>query len=334
MKKIQCCVLGDGAWGTAIALTLVGNGHSCVVWGKFADNVNEVNKTGFNEKFLPGVPIPKELVFTNDMAEAVKDKLLIVLATPSQFMRGTLEELKKFIDPEKQTVMDLAKGIELGTLLTMSELFESIIGATCRYVAFSGPSHAEEVSRRIPTLVVAASKDRKAAKFVQKALMNEYLRVYTSSDVTGVELGGALKNVFAIAAGMIDGAGMGDNTKAALMTRGIAEMARLGVKLGGRKATFSGLSGIGDLIVTCTSRHSRNRHVGEELGKGRKLDEIIRSMNMVVAEGVKTCESANALAEKAGVETPIISGLYEIIHNGRDPHIILNKLMTRKAKSE
>lgn len=333
MKKIKCCVLGDGAWGTAIALTLFNNGHECSVWGKFQENVDFVNTNHANSRFLPGVDIPSQIKFTTDMREAVNGCPLIVLATPSQFMRGTLEILKDVIDRANQTVADLAKGIELDTLLRMSELFETIVGGA-PYVAISGPSHAEEVSRRVPTLVVAASRNAKAAKFVQQALMNEYLRVYTCSDVTGVELGGALKNIFAIAAGIADGAGMGDNTKAALMTRGIAEMARLGVKLGGRKATFSGLSGIGDLIVTCTSRHSRNRHVGEELGRGRTLDDIISSMNMVVAEGVKTCESARALAAASGVETPIINGLYEVLHNGKSPQQILRELMTRKARSE
>lgn len=229
--------------------------------------------------------------------------------------------------------MDISKGIEVGTLLRMSQLCEKIIGKT-RYVVFSGPSHAEEVSRKIPTAIVAASKDVEAAKFVQKTFMNEFLRVYTARDVIGVELGGALKNVFAIAAGILDGAGLGDNTKAALMTRGITEMARLGKKLGGSRRTFSGLSGIGDLIVTCMSRHSRNRYVGEELGRGRDLDEIIRSMNMVVAEGVQTCEAAYALARKADVETPIINGIYDLLYNHRKPLEIIRELMTRKAKNE
>jgi len=229
--------------------------------------------------------------------------------------------------------MDISKGVEKGTLLRMSELCEQILGKT-RYVAFSGPSHAEEVSRRVPTAVVAASSDTAAAKTVQKAFMNDYFRIYTSRDVLSVELGGALKNVIAIAAGILDGAGMGDNTKAALMTRGIAEMARLGAKLGGHRQTFSGLSGIGDLIVTCMSRHSRNRFVGEELGKGRKLDEIIKSMNMVVAEGVDTCKAAYDLARRAGVETPIIDGIYAVLYQDRKPLDVVRQLMTRKAKSE
>lgn len=332
-KQMKVAVLGDGGWGTALGLTAYSNGHKVVVWGAFQDNVDAVNTEHTNARFLPGIPLPEDMLFTTCMAEAVKDAALVVLASPSQYLRGTVEKLAPVLDRKKQIVVDISKGVETGTLLRMSEVCEEILGKT-RYVVLSGPSHAEEVSRKIPTAIVAASRDTAAAKFVQKAFMNSFFRVYTSRDVVGVELGGALKNVFAIAAGIIDGAGMGDNTKAALMTRGIAEMARLGAKLGGQKRTFSGLSGVGDLIVTCMSRHSRNRYVGEELGKGRKLDEIIRSMNMVVAEGVKTCDGAYMLAQKAEVETPIINGIYDILYRNRKPLDVLAELMTRKAKIE
>jgi len=332
-SSINAAVLGDGAWGTALALTLHANGHKVKVWGAFQENIDAVNRDRENRKFLPGVPIPEGLEFTSDMESAVKDARMIVLATPSQYLRGVLQKFKPYLNADTQIVVDIVKGIEVSSLLTMSELCRQELGST-HYVALSGPSHAEEVARRIPTLVVTACEDRDIAEYVQRLFMNEYFRVYTSYDVVGVELGGALKNIYAIAAGFVDGCGLGDNTKAALMTRAIAEMSRLGKRLGGRKDTFSGLSGVGDLIVTCTSKHSRNRFVGEELGKGRKIDEIIRSMNMVVAEGVKTCEAAHALSERWNVETPLIHGIYAVIHDGRDAREVVRELMTRKAKNE
>lgn len=329
---MKIAVLGDGGWGTALALTAHRNGHDVIVWGAFQDNVDAVNASHTN-RFLPGVDLPEDLPFTADMEKAVTGAVIVMLASPSQYLRGTLERLAPYLDRKKQIVMDISKGVETGTLLRMSELCDEILGKT-RYVAFSGPSHAEEVARKIPTAIVAASRSTAAAETVRNAFMNDFLRIYTARDVVGVELGGALKNVFAIAAGIIDGAGLGDNTKAALMTRAITEMARLGEKLGGRKQTFNGLSGIGDLIVTCMSRHSRNRYVGEELGKGRKLDEIIESMNMVVAEGVKTCDAAYALAQKANVEMPLLEGVYNVLYKNMRPADVLHGLMTRKAKPE
>lgn len=331
-KTFKAAVLGDGAWGTALAMTLHRNGHKVMVWGAFPENVAHVNQVHENDKFLKGPKIPADLVFTADLAEAVNGASMLVLATPSQYLRGVLKKLKPLLKPD-QIIVDIAKGIETGSLLTMSELCRQELGET-HYVALSGPSHAEEVALNVPTLVVSASKNPEYANFVQQAFMNDYFRVYTLSDIIGVELGGALKNIYAIAAGIVDGIGMGDNTKAALMTRAIAEMSRLGKRLGGRVETFSGLSGIGDLIVTCMSRHSRNRYVGEELGKGRSLDEIIRSMDMVVAEGVKTCEAACELSERYGVDTPLIHGIYAILHDGCKPDEVIHKLMTRKAKKE
>ena len=216
----------------------------------------------------------------------------------------------------------------------MSELCSEVLTPQRQYTVLSGPSHAEEVSRKCPTAVVVASENTQCAKKVQQAFMNDYFRVYTSDDIIGVELGGALKNVFAIAAGIIDGMELGDNPKAALITRGIAEMARLGMALGGFYETFSGLSGIGDMIVTCTSGHSRNRHVGEELGRGKKLEQILDDMGMVVAEGVKTAKSAHNLALNIGIETPIINEIYAGLYEGKDPRIGVKDLMTRKAKKE
>ena len=332
-NKSNIAVLGDGSWGTALALNLFRNGHHVTLWGRSPEHMEAIHRDGENKRFLPGVPVPQEICTTSDIAQAVNGCEMLVIGTPSQYMRGTLEKLKPYIDNKNQIIVNIAKGIETGSLLRMSELCREILGDV-RYTVLSGPSHAEEVSRGVPTLVVAASDSMKDAKKVQKAFLNERFRVYTSKDVIGVELGGALKNVFAIAAGIIDGIGLGDNSKAALMTRGCAELSRLGVKLGGQRRTFSGLGGIGDLIVTCMSRHSRNRHVGEELGKGRKLPEIIESMNHMVAEGVKTCESAKMLAEKAGVETPLVNGVYDVLFRERPPQEIIYELMTRKAKAE
>jgi glycerol-3-phosphate dehydrogenase (NAD(P)+) len=267
-----------------------------------------------------------------DMREAVEGAELIVLAAPSQYMRKTLEQLAPIYSD--QILVNVSKGIENGTLWRMSELCSEIIGDAAKFAVLSGPSHAEEVALKTPTAVVAGSKDHGIAEIVQRAFMNSFFRVYTSEDPIGIELGGALKNVFAIAAGVIDGMELGDNPKAALITRGIAEMARLGVALGGKAETFSGLSGIGDMIVTCTSGHSRNRHVGEELGRGRNIDDIQKEMGMVVAEGVKTAKSAYELARRVNVETPLLDEVYNAIYEGKDSREGVRDLMSRKAKRE
>lgn len=328
----KVAVLGDGAWGTALALTLHGNGREVTIWGPFPENIAAINANGEN-KFLKGVRIPSGVKAESDIAKAISGAELIVLASTSQYMRNTLNIMKPHIDLEKQPVVNVAKGIELGSLDRMSQLCEDVLGK-CHYASLSGPSHAEEVALKIPTAVVVASHEPPLAKTVQEAFMSETFRVYTSSDLIGVELGGALKNVYAIATGMIDGMQLGDNPKAALMTRGIAEMTRLGLALGGESQTFAGLSGIGDLIVTCMSKHSRNRYVGEELGKGRSIDDITKSMGMVVAEGVKTSESAHELAERIGVDAPIISTVLRIIRGDMTPKNAVFELMTRKAKHE
>ncbi len=330
---MKIAVLSDGAWGTALALTLLGNGHDVIQWGPFPEYICELRKTRNNSKFLPGIKLPDELQFTDDMQNAVDGAGFIVLASPSQFMRQTLEQLAPFYSP-KQILVNVAKGFDMGSLKRMSELCREILGPECLYTVLSGPSHAEEVSKRCPTAVVVGAEDSDVASKVQEVFMNSNFRVYTSDDVIGIELGGALKNVFAIAAGIIDGMELGDNPKAALITRGIAEMARLGVALGGQFETFSGLSGIGDMIVTCTSGHSRNRHVGEELGRGRKIEEIQAEMGLVVAEGVKTAKSAYNLAMNAGVETPVINEIYSGIYMDKDPRQGVIDLMSRKAKQE
>ena len=330
---MKIAVLSDGAWGTALALTLLDNGHEVVLWGAFPDYLAQMRARRENFRFLPGVTLPESLRFEPEIGRAVDGAAVLLLATPTQYLRGVLGKLRPYYDPEKHLLLDVAKGIEVDTWLRIHEMVESVLGEG-RYVALSGPSHAEEVSRRVPTAVVAASRNPEDAELVQRMLLNDNFRVYTGSDVIGVELGGALKNVIAIAAGIIDGMKLGDNPKAALMTRGISEMGRLGELLGGNAQTFSGLSGIGDLIVTCTSGHSRNRHVGEELGRGKKLPEILAAMGMVVAEGVTTARGAYTLARRVGAETPIIDEIHAVLYDGRDVPSAIRNLMSRSAKPE
>lgn len=330
---MRIAVLSDGAWGTALALNLVANGHEVTQWGPFPDYLDEMARTRENARFLPGVKLPQELHFEPEMGKAVSGRELLLLATPTQYLRSVLKQLQPFLEPKRQLLVNVAKGIEVESWLRISEMVAEVLGRT-RYAVLSGPSHAEEVSRRVPTAVVAASENSADAELVQRIFLNDNFRVYTSADVVGVELGGALKNVMAIAAGIIDGMKLGDNPKAAMMTRGISEMGRLGELLGGKAQTFSGLSGIGDLIVTCTSGHSRNRHVGEELGRGRKLLEILQSMGMVVAEGVPTARGAYTLARKTGAETPIIDEIYAVLYEGRDVPTAIRNLMSRTAKPE
>ena len=330
---MRIAVLSDGAWGTALALNLVANGHEVTQWGPFSDYLDEMARTRENSRFLPGVKLPPELHFEPEMGKAVSGRELLLLATPTQYLRSVLNQLRPFLSPERQLLVNVAKGIEVESWLRISQMVTEVLGRT-RYAVLSGPSHAEEVSRRVPTAVVAAAENPADAALVQRIFLNDNFRVYTSADVVGVELGGALKNVMAIAAGIIDGMKLGDNPKAAMMTRGISEMGRLGELLGGKAQTFSGLSGIGDLIVTCTSGHSRNRHVGEELGRGRKLPEILQSMGMVVAEGVPTARGAYTLARKTGAETPIIDEIYAILYEERDVPTAIRNLMCRSAKPE
>ena len=329
---MKTCVLSDGAWGTVLALLLLDNGHKTSLWGPFPDYIAEMKRTGENPKFLPGAKLNPDLVLEDDIEKAVDGCDLLVLASPSQYLRATLNKLKPHLR-HGQVLVNVAKGIENESLKRMSELTKEVLGEQA-YVVLSGPSHAEEVVKKYPAAVSVASNDIKYAEMVQSAFMNNYFRVYTSDDVTGLELGGALKNVLAIAAGVIDGMKIGDNPKAALMTRGIAEMARLGVALGGKYETFSGLSGIGDLIVTCTSGFSRNRHVGEELGRGNSINEILKSMGMVVAEGVRTAKSAYELARRVNVETPIINEVYYVLYENKNPRQGISDLMGRKARRE
>ena len=330
---MNVAVLSDGSWGTALSVLLCKNGHNVTMWGPFPEYLEKMAAKRENTRFLPGFKLHKNLCIEKDMRTAVADSELILLASPTQYTRQVLEQFKEFFNKDKHFLVNVAKGIENNTLLRVSEICSDVLGK-CSYAVLSGPSHAEEVIKEVPTTVVAASVDEALAIKVQKTFMNETFRVYTSNDVVGLELGGALKNVMAIAAGIIDGMELGDNPKAALITRGIAEMSRLGEKLGGNPLTFSGLSGIGDLIVTCCSKHSRNRHVGEELGRGKTLDEILKEMNMTVAEGLKTTLSTHALAQKVKIECPIINEIYSVLYNNKAPQQAIKNLMSRPSKPE
>ena len=327
-------VLGAGSWGTTLAILLAEHHHDVTLWSFSPSQAEQMHSTRFNPEFLPEIEIPSRIEITADLHHAVRGCELIVAAVPSQYLRSVVEPLKD-LDFSRTVFVNVAKGIENGTLMTMSEVLGQVVPRLPpdQIVTLSGPSHAEEVSKRVPTTVVAASTNLGTARLVQEAFMLPYFRVYVSNDIRGVELGGSLKNVIAISAGIIDGAELGDNTKAAVMTRGIAEIARLGVALGAHIRTFSGLSGIGDLMVTCMSRHSRNRYVGVEIGKGRKLPEILGQMVMV-AEGIATTQSAYDLARKTGVEVPIVAEVHKILFEGKDPLVACHDLMTRDPKGE
>ena len=330
---MKIAVLSDGAWATAVALLLVSNKHEVVLWSPFPENIEAMRNTRRNERFLKGQSLPDDLELTESMVDAVSEAEMILQVSPTQFARKTIEKLRTNGYTNRQIIVNLAKGIEVDSLKRVSEICQEILGSST-YSVLSGPSHAEEVVRGVPTAVVVASSSPDVSQTVQDVFMNDVFRVYTSDDVVGVELGGALKNVFAIAAGSCDGMALGDNSKAALITRGVAEMARLGQALGGREETFSGLSGLGDMIVTCTSHHSRNRHVGEALGKGKSLETIIKDMGMVVAEGITTTKSAYELANATNVDTPIINEIYAAIYRGKDLREGVSDLMTRRARRE
>ncbi|MBZ0200549.1 MAG: NAD(P)H-dependent glycerol-3-phosphate dehydrogenase [Ignavibacteriaceae bacterium] len=331
---MKIAILGAGGWGTTLAILLFYNGHDVTIWEFKASYARKLNKTRLNDLFLPGVKIPDEIKITHNLDEATHDKNMIVLAMPSQHTRSVVKEINPALI--KNTILiSVSKGIEKTSLLTMSQMLHEEFPSfsTDQIGVLSGPSHAEEVSRRIPTAVVAASKSIETSQAIQAAFMTSYFRVYASTDIVGVELGGAFKNVIAIGAGIIDGAKFGDNTKAAIMTRGIAEISRLGMAMGAEAETFAGLSGMGDLIVTCMSRHSRNRFVGEQIGMGKTLKQVLTAMDMV-AEGVETSRSASMLAKKFKVETPITTEVYKILFEGKDAVKATTDLMTRDMKME
>ena len=327
---MRITVLGSGAWGTALSLVLLENGHQVTLWS-YTREESQILRDNHENPMLKGVPLPESLALTDDMS-CVKSCGLVVLATPSFAVRTTAAKLKDLVDPGT-ILVSVSKGIEKDTSLRLSQVIEEEIGDKCPVVVLSGPSHAEEVGRRIPTGVVAAASDRAVAEQVQDLFMNHRFRVYTSDDKVGTELCAALKNIIALCAGCCDGMGCGDNTKALLMTRGLAEMARLGVALGGRKETFTGLAGVGDLIVTCTSMHSRNRRCGILIGQGKGVQEAIREVGAVV-EGYYAAASARVLAQKTGVDMPIAQAAYEVLYEGRDVHGVVADLMTRSKRSE
>lgn len=328
---MKVCVIGAGSWGTAMAVHLAGMGRDVLIWNKFEDEIEQIKSAGENKKYLPGVKIPENVQFTTDMGIAAENADLIVFALPSPLTRVVARELGRYVSPGS-IVVNLSKGLEKESLKRLSEVLSEEI-PKARIVVMSGPSHAEEVSRKLPTTNVVASNDNDAALFVQNFVMNENFRIYTSNDMVGVELGGALKNVIALCAGMSDGLGYGDNTKAALMTRGLEEIKRLGIAMGAEAETFLGLSGMGDLIVTCTSMHSRNRRAGILLGKGEKLQDVLKEVGMVV-EGVNTAGAALELGKKYNVSMPIVEEANRILFEEKDPRLAVNDLMTRDKKAE
>lgn len=326
----KIAVIGSGSWGTAAAVHLSKQGHDVTLWSWLPEESRRLETDGENKEFLPGVALPSSIRFTSDIS-CVADKNLIVLVTPSKAIRSTCSAMAPHVT-DGTLVVILSKGIEDGTLCTMSEIVESEI-PNCRVAVMSGPSHAEEVARGIPTTNIAACGDIKYAEYIQSVFMSDNFRVYTGTDVLGVELGGALKNIIALCAGITDGIGFGDNTKAALMTRGIKEISRLGTTMGAEADTFWGLSGIGDLIVTCTSMHSRNRRAGILIGEGKSLDEALSTVHMVV-EGVQSCRAAYELSQKYDVEMPIVQKAYEVLYMGKNPKDAVLELMQRDRKSE
>lgn len=328
MAKIS--VVGSGGWGTAVAVMLSKYGHDVKLWSFFKEESEELKKNRENKKFLPGIKIDEKIYLTSDINDC-NDSDIIVMASPSHAVRNTAKILSGTVK-DGQIIVNIAKGIEEGTYKTMSEIIKEEI-PNCKIAVMSGPSHAEEVSKGIPTNNTVASSDMEIAEYVQDIFMNPNFRVYTNSDVKGVELGGSLKNVIALCCGILDGMGFGDNTKAALMTRGLVEMKRLGESLGANPETFNGLSGIGDLIVTCTSMHSRNRKAGILIGQGKSLDEAQSEVGMVV-EGVKTCRAAKELADKMNVEMPIVTEAYKILFEGENIHNAVANLMGRMKKNE
>jgi len=331
---MKITVLGAGSWGTTLALVLLNNNHDVTLWAYTREQTDLLRERHENSEFLPGIPLPPNLKFSNDIEAASEGRDMIVTAVPAQYLRSVVQKIAH-LNLEHTIICNVAKGIENSTLMTMSEVLLDVLQHERKenIAVLSGPSHAEEVSRQMPTAVVAGSFKPRTSKIVQDAFMTKYFRIYVNDDIRGVELGGSLKNVIAIAAGISDGAGFGDNTKAAIMTRGIYEITRLGVKLGAQPRTFAGLSGVGDLIVTCMSHHSRNRYLGEQVGKGRRLDEVLNEMVMV-AEGVATAKSVRELEKKYDVDLPIMTEVHQVLFENKDPQKATFDLLTRDAKGE
>lgn len=328
---MNICTIGSGSWGIALSMLLTDNGHSVTIWSRSPEEVTEINDNHTAKRYLPEIVIPSEIKATSNIEEAIKNSEIIILAVPSTAIRECSKMISSLLD--NQIVVNVAKGIEAGTLKRLSKVMEEELPREQRIAVLSGPSHAEEVARKLPTVVAVSSKDEEVREIVSSAFMNEYFRVYPNSDLIGVEIGGAVKNVIALCAGVSDGLGFGDNAKAGLITRGLAEIIRLGVKMGGKPETFYGLTGIGDLVVTCASRHSRNHRAGELLGQGYSLEETLKQVNMVV-EGVNSAKSVLELGKEYSVELPITEQACEVLFNGKEPRIAVLELMKRDKKNE
>ena len=328
MAKV--CILGGGSWGIGLSVVLHKNGHEVTVWSAVPAEIQMLQEN-HEHKMLPGVKLPEDMIFTTDDKQAIEGKDLLVMAVASSYTRSTAHRISPLV-AQGQKIVSVSKGIEEHTLMTQAQIIEDEI-PQAQVAVLSGPTHAEEVSRGIPTTIVAGSKSKSCAEYVQNLFMNEVFRVYTSPDVLGIELGGALKNVVALAAGIADGLGYGDNTKAALITRGITEIARLGTAMGGNFETFCGLTGIGDLIVTCASMHSRNRRAGILIGQGKTYEEAMKEVQMVV-EGVYSAKAAIALAKKYGVDMPIIEEVNRVLFEDKPAKEAVRELMMRDRRAE
>lgn len=331
-EKIRVTVLGDGGWGTALAVVNARRHNDVVLWSAFPEYAKVIEAKRENVKFLAGVPLPPSLRISTDLKEAVGFGHFIVLAIPTQFLRNILHKMRD-MDLSGKIFVSVSKGIEKKTCLRPSEIIHSVLGPHLPLVVLSGPSHAEEVARNIPTLVVVASKNEIHATKVQQAFMDTFFRIYVQTDVVGTELGGALKNVIAIAAGVCDGLQFGDNTKSGLISRGLFEMTRLGIRMGANPNTFFGLSGLGDLVTTCFSKHGRNLRVGYELGQGKKIADILKGMEMI-AEGVDSAESVHELCQKVGITLPIMNEVYQILFKDKDAKQAVSDLLHRDAHEE
>lgn len=330
MKK-TIGVVGAGSWGTALAVLLANNGHDVTVWSYNSSEVLELSHSFENKRKLPGVIIPSSVNFTDDVAFAVKNKDVVITVVPSIHIKNTAKLIAPYIS-EEQVIVNASKGIDSKTLMTISEQIQTEI-PNANVAVLSGPSHAEEVGKGLPTTCVIGAENESVAKALQEIFMSDVFRVYTSTDIVGIEVGASLKNVIALAAGIADGLGYGDNTKAALITRGIAEITRLGIKMGGKPETFAGLAGIGDLIVTCASQHSRNRRAGVLIGQGYSAEDAMKEVNMVV-EGVYSARAALALARKYGESMPIVEQINEVLFNNKNPEVAVKELMLRDCRPE
>jgi glycerol-3-phosphate dehydrogenase (NAD(P)+) len=330
----RVAILGAGSWGTALAVSVAHTGHEVTLWARNPDFAHILERERRNRRYLPGTTFPNSIRVTSSLPDAVRDASVWVFATPTQAMRSVAEQVAA-CSAKASVAVSVAKGIENRTLRTTTQILSEVLTDLPREAVgvLYGPSHAEEVAVGVPTAVVASAKEEDVARIIQRVFFSQTLRVYVNLDLIGVEIAGSVKNVMAIAAGISDGVGYGDNTKAAIVTRGIAEITRLGMAIGAQESTFAGLAGIGDLVVTCMSKHSRNRFLGEEIGRGRNLSDIESHMNMV-AEGVRTTESVMALAMKYGVEMPITEAVHKILFEGKQPEEAVYDLMTRSAKHE